>query len=117
MRTNNIKRIITTTHNFLVRSGLKYNLQARVDPEEIASKQNEKQIEILVHALLGVAIECENKTNYINIIMNLSDECQKHLMLLIENVLNSNGENLSSSSSSNKQMPQTVDNSEEISSL
>lgn len=111
MRTNNIKRIIITAHNFLVRSGLKFNLQARVDAESIANKQNEKQIETLIHAMLGVAIECDNKTDYINIIMNLSEDCQKHLMLLIESVLNSNGENLSSQTQT---ILPTVDNSEEI---
>ena len=92
MRTNNIKRIIATADSYLSRSGIQFNLQDRVNAQAIAVDRNEQQIHTLVHAMLAVAIECDNKSDYISTIMSLSEECQKHLMLLIESAMNSTGE-------------------------
>lgn len=54
----------------------------------IVKENNLKEIQKLVQFILGVAVECENKTEYIKNIMKMDAFSQKQLMLLIEEIIN-----------------------------
>jgi len=94
IRANNLRRVISASQNFLSHSGIHFPVANRVDAQTIANDADEEQIEILLQAILGVAVECENKNDYITLIMNLSEDCQQHLMLLIESVMQSSSDSL-----------------------
>ena len=98
MRANNIKRIVTTVQSFLGNNNVKFSISNKVDPQTIANTKDEDQLELIIQGLLGVAVECPKREEYISTITSLPENCMRQLMLLIDAVINAKDENNSISS-------------------
>ncbi len=86
LRKANIKKIIASLQDFFVQEvGISENLDD-IDVDAIAKLQDPNALINLTEFVLGAAIECENKREYIQNIMLLDEESQGHLMIIIERV-------------------------------
>lgn len=84
---------------------MNHGLFQKLDANEIVKNKNIAQIQALVESLLTAAIESENKAEYISIILTLSEDCQKQLMLVIENALSLKNAPATSQNQDSDQIP------------
>jgi hypothetical protein len=100
IRTNNLKRIISASQSFLNSVNVRFAVFKRVDPQVVANTADEPLIELLLQAVLGVSVQCPRNEEYIGLIMQLPEDCQNHLMVIINSVLYPTGENAQAASHS-----------------
>ncbi|PRP87618.1 hypothetical protein PROFUN_04645 [Planoprotostelium fungivorum] len=86
LKISNLKKINTALDEFF-QNELGFSSEVEVDTAAIIRDGNEAELVKLLQLILGTAIECENKVEYIQSIMQLDAASQRVLMDVIQEVM------------------------------
>ena len=87
LKAANIKKILSVLNEFYtLELGITETDLEVINANSIAKEGNTSEILKLVELVLGAAVECENKKEYIENIMLLDETSQRDLMVIIERV-------------------------------
>jgi len=86
LKISNLKKINTALDDFF-RNELGFSSDVEVDASAIVRDRDEEELIKMLQLILGTAIECENKVQYIESIMQLDSASQRVLMDVIQDVM------------------------------
>jgi hypothetical protein len=58
-----------------------------VDLTAIAKSSDQKSLNRLLEWILGAAVQCEDKGQFITEIMGMQEENQRHIMVIVQNIM------------------------------
>ena len=95
-RMKNVSCLFSGIQEFYRSKLLKDVLEDELDLENVCKHKNTNEIIKLCELTIGVVVQCDEKDEYINTIINLDEETQADLMKIIQKNLISNSQNNSS---------------------
>eukprot|EP01117_Protostelium_nocturnum_P005530 TRINITY_DN1998_c0_g1_i1.p1 TRINITY_DN1998_c0_g1~~TRINITY_DN1998_c0_g1_i1.p1 ORF type:complete len:699 (+),score=315.14 TRINITY_DN1998_c0_g1_i1:68-2164(+) len=86
LKISNLRKIVLSLDEFF-ENELGFPSDVTVDPNVIVKEGDKEEMNKLIQLILAVAIECENKIEYIQNIMKMDSQYQRELMVSIEKIM------------------------------